>query len=186
MTLKAVVDSLDDIPEALQAEYQEKDGKFFLDLDSTISTHTAIIPLSTALASLKRDKAARDTKIASLEAKIAGLPDDFDPSKYTDVLHELEALKADPGRNQENEAALTRVREQYEQRIRNAETKRLADLAEKDATSRSSMAILARCLSLSSSRTGPSPTRASPSSSSPRARTARARARRLTRRTTPG
>jgi hypothetical protein len=132
MTLKAVVDSLDDIPEALHAEYQEKDGKFYLDLDSTISTHTSIIPLARSLENLKRDKAARDTKIAGLEAKIAGLPEDFDPAKYADVLHELEALKADPGRNQENEAALARVREQYEQRIRNAETKRQEDLAAKD------------------------------------------------------
>jgi hypothetical protein len=132
MTLKAVVDSLDDIPEALHAEYQEKDGKFYLDLDGTISTHTSILPLARSLESLKRDKAARDAKITALEAKVAGLPADFDPTKYQDVLDELEALKKDPARNQENEAALARVREQYEQRIRNAEAKRVEDLAAKD------------------------------------------------------
>lgn len=133
MTLKAVVDSLDEIPENLRAEYVEKDGKYHIDLDESLRTHQGVNPLATALASVKKDKATLQTKINELQAKVAGLPDDFDPEQYQSVLTELEALKTDPKRNKDTETALAQAREQYEQRLRNAEKKREEDLAAKDA-----------------------------------------------------
>ncbi len=57
MTLKAVVETLDDVDPSLHDEYIEKDGKFYLDLDDSIKTHTAVLPLAGSLESLKRDKA---------------------------------------------------------------------------------------------------------------------------------
>lgn len=132
MTLRAVIENASDIPEALKSEYVEKDGKFFLDLDNTLNTHTAIIPLATALATVKKEKKTLQDKIAGLESRTAGLPDDFDPSKYADIVAELEALKTDPNRDKDTEAKLQRERERYEQRLRDAETKRLADLKTKD------------------------------------------------------
>jgi hypothetical protein len=131
--LKAVIENESDIPEALKAEYTEKDGKFYLDLDGSLNTHTAIVPLATALATLKKEKKTVQDKLTALEAKVTGLPDDFDPSKYADTVAELEALKKDPNRDKDTEAKLQRERERYEQRLRDAENKRLADLAAKDA-----------------------------------------------------
>lgn len=132
MVLRAVIESEAEIPEALKGEYIEKDGKFFLDLDNTLNTHTAIVPLATALATIKREKKTVQDKLTLLEAKVVGLPDDFDPSKYADILAELETLKADPNRDKDTEAKLQKERERYEQRLRDAEAKRLADLKTKD------------------------------------------------------
>ena len=36
MALKAVLSSIDEVPEALRSEYTEKDGKFHLQLDGTL------------------------------------------------------------------------------------------------------------------------------------------------------
>jgi hypothetical protein len=132
VVLRAVIESEADIPEALKSEYIEKDGKFYLDLDNSLNTHTAIVPLATALATTKREKKTIQDKLTALEAKIVGLPEDFDPSKYADILAELETLRADPNRDKDTEAKLQKERERYEQRLRDAETKRLADLKAKD------------------------------------------------------
>ena len=132
MVLRAVIEDAGEIPDALKAEYIEKDGKYFLDLDGSLNTHTAIIPLATALATVKREKKTLQDKLTALESKIAGLPDDFDPSKYADILAELEAIKTDPNRDKDTEAKLQKERERYEQRLRDTEAKRLADLRAKD------------------------------------------------------
>ena len=132
MTLRAVIEKLEEIPEAFKSEYIEKDGKYHLDLDGSINTHTAIVPLATALATMKREKKVVQDKLAALEAKVTGLPDDFDPAKYADTVAELEALKADPNRDKDTEAKLQKERERYEQRLRDAEAKRVADLKAKD------------------------------------------------------
>jgi hypothetical protein len=132
VTLRAVVESLDDIPEALKSEYVEKDGKFYLELDNTLNSHTAIVPLANSLANVRKEKKTLQDRVTALESRVAGLPDDFDPSKYVDILAELEALKADPNRDKDTEAKLQKERERYEQRLRDAEAKRLADLTAKD------------------------------------------------------
>jgi len=132
VTLRAVVDSLDDIPEGLRDEYVEHNGKFYLDLDDTLSVHTSIVPLSTALANAKKEKQRAQNDYNALRTRIAGLPDDFDADKYQQVLDELETLRADPNGDHDAEAKLTTLRDKYEQRLRDAEAKRVADLAEKD------------------------------------------------------
>jgi len=132
VTLRAVIEKLEEVPEALKAEYIEKDGKFYLDLDNSLNVHTAIAPLATALATVKKEKKTIQDKLTALEAKIVGLPDDFDPAKYADTVAELEALKSDPNRDKDTEAKLQKERERYEQRLRDAEAKRLADLKAKD------------------------------------------------------
>ena len=131
--MRAVIDKAEDLPEAFKSEYVEKDGKFYLDLDSTINTHTSIMPLSIALTNLKKEKKTLQDKIVVLEAKTTGLPDDFDPAKYADTVAELETLKKDPDRDKDAELKLQKERERYEQRLRDAEAKRVADLKAKDA-----------------------------------------------------
>jgi hypothetical protein len=132
VVLKAVIESETDVPEALKGEYVEKDGKFYLDLDGTLSTHTAVVPLANALANVRKEKKTLQDKVTALEAKVTGLPDDFDPAAYADVLAELETLKKDPNRDKDTEAKLKTERERYEQRLRDAEAKRLNDLKAKD------------------------------------------------------
>ena len=132
MALRAVIDKAEDIPEAFKSEYIEKDGKFYLDLDSSLNTHISIVPLANSLAGVRKEKKVLQDRVAALESRTTGLPDDFDPTKYADILAELETLRADPNRDKDTEAKLQKERERYEQRLRDAEAKRLADLRAKD------------------------------------------------------
>lgn len=132
MALRAVIEKAEDIPAALAGEYVEKDGKFYLDLDNTLTAHTSLHSLTTALATLKREKKTLQDRVTNLEAKTAGLPDDFDPARYADITAELETLKNDPNRDKDTEQKLQKERERYEQRLRDAEAKRLADLRAKE------------------------------------------------------
>lgn len=133
MTLKAVVDSLDDIPEAFKSEYKEKDGKFFLDLDDTIKAHTAILPLSNTLTSQKTKIATLTTENTTLKAKTAGLPEDFTPVKFEELQTELDALKAEGGADGTKvQAELQKAKGQYESRIAGLETKHAGELQAKD------------------------------------------------------
>jgi hypothetical protein len=132
VALRAVIEDASEIPEALKAEYIEKDGKFYLDLDGTLNAHTSVSPLAISLANLRKESKVLKEKLAANDAKLAGLPSDFDPAKYADMVAELETLRADPNRDKDAEAKLQKERERYEQRIRDAETKRLADLKTKD------------------------------------------------------
>lgn len=136
MTLKAVVTNLDDVPENLREEYTEvtKDGKttYHLDLDSTLQTHSSILPLANSLRNAKNEKAALQTQLNEMIARVGGLPDDFDADKYQTVLAELEALKKDPGHDKDTETKLQSLREQYEQRLRDADKRRETELAAKD------------------------------------------------------
>jgi hypothetical protein len=132
VALRAVIEKAEDIPAALAGEYVEKDGKFYLDLDNTLTAHTSLHSLTTALATLKREKKTLQDRVTNLEAKTAGLPDDFDPARYADITAELETLKNDPNRDKDTEQKLQKERERYEQRLRDAEAKRLADLRAKE------------------------------------------------------
>ncbi len=132
MVMRAVIENAEEVPEAFKSEYIEKDGKFYLDLDGTLNTHTSILPLANSLANVRKEKKTLQDKITVLESRTAGLPEDFDPSKYADIVAELETIKADPNRDKDTEAKLQRERERYEQRLRDAETKRVADLKAKD------------------------------------------------------
>lgn len=132
MTLKAVIDDATEVPEAFKSEYVEKDGKFYLDLDGSLNTHTSILPLANALRNAKQEKQALQAKVTLLESRMNGLPEDFDPHKYEELLAENETLKKDPNRDKDNEAVLQRMRDQYDQRLRAAEEKRVADLRSKE------------------------------------------------------
>lgn len=132
MVLRAVIDNAEEVPESLSNEYVEKDGKFYLDLDGSLNTHSAIIPLANSLAGVRKENKALKDKLTALESRVAGLPDDFDPSKYADIVAELETLKKDPNRDKDAEAKLQKERERYEQRLRDAEARRVADLKAKE------------------------------------------------------
>ena len=86
MALKTILDSLDDVPEALQGEYKEVDGKFILDIEG-IDAHPSVVNLKTAHERQKTTNKTLQTDLTSAKARLEGLPDDFDVDAY-------EALKA--------------------------------------------------------------------------------------------
>lgn len=86
MALKTILDSLDDMPEALHGEYKEVDGKFVLDIEG-IDAHPAVVNLKTAHERQKQATRTAQADLATIKARVEGLPDDFDADAY-------EALKA--------------------------------------------------------------------------------------------
>jgi hypothetical protein len=82
MGLKAIVENLDDVPEAQRDLYTEKDGKFYLDLEEDIRNHPSVTALSNALS--KQKDAVKDlkAKLADIEQRLKSIPDDFDAEEY--------------------------------------------------------------------------------------------------------
>lgn len=63
MSLKLVVDKIDDVPEAIRGEYVEKDGKFQLNVDDLPD----ITPLKKAVEAERKARSALETKIKAWE-----------------------------------------------------------------------------------------------------------------------
>jgi hypothetical protein len=131
MALKALLESTAHgaLAPELQAEYVEKDGKFILDVEDDIRDHPKVKALKVALDRQKVEKKTLTDRLAELEAKIEGLPDDFDPVKYAEEQDELTELrnkvkKKKPGEEDDEGLAQKRL---YEQRIANLETKHTTD-----------------------------------------------------------
>lgn len=95
MALKTVISSLDGIEEALQALYEEKDGKHILQLDG-IDDHPAVIALKNGHTNSKRERDEARAKLTAAEKKLKGLPEDFDAAEWERLKTEDEARQADP------------------------------------------------------------------------------------------
>lgn len=82
MALKLVLDSLDNVDEALKALYVEhSDGKFHLDTDAdSVRGHRDVLPLANAYDRTKTDLATVKGELADAKKKAA--PDDFDPETW--------------------------------------------------------------------------------------------------------
>jgi hypothetical protein len=140
MALKALLESTAHgaLAPELQAEYVEKDGKFILDVEDDIRDHPKVKALKVALDRQKVEKKTLTDRLAELEAKIEGLPDDFDPVKYAEEQDELTELrnkvkKKKPGEEDDEGLAQKRL---YEQRIANLETKHATDKGRSSRTRR--------------------------------------------------
>lgn len=76
MALKAILETLDGIPEALHAYYTPQDGKFVLDAE--VDAHPSVTGLKNSLVHAREER-----RIAKeLAAKYTGM----DPAKYTEML----------------------------------------------------------------------------------------------------
>lgn len=120
MTLKAVVENIDEVPEAFRDEYvqgQGDDKKWYLDVDDSIRVHTAVVPLANTMANLKKDKQKLQDRIKELEAKVKDLPEDFDPAKVAELTAEVERLKQDLAAKGGSAEEVQNLRRQYETRI---------------------------------------------------------------------
>lgn len=128
MGLKAILDSLDNVPAELHAFYGESDGKFVLDLEEDVKNHPRISALSNAYKQEQTRRKELSTKLTEAETKLAEIPEGFDAEEYL-------ALKAkageggDPDKKKADDEHLQSQRQLYEQRIANLTKKHETDLA---------------------------------------------------------
>ncbi|MBX0289716.1 hypothetical protein K3G63_04665 [Hymenobacter sp. HSC-4F20] len=78
MRLKALLDSAsyDVLDEAIKAAYTERDGKFYLNVDG-LQEHPDALGLKSALTKARQEKKDAETKLAELQERFAGVPDDL-------------------------------------------------------------------------------------------------------------
>lgn len=131
MGLKAVLENLDDLDEGVSGFYKEVDGKFVLDIEG-IDDHPRVRGLVTANNTNKSKRDEYKTKVADLEAKLAEIPEGFDPEEYLT----LKANAADPNDPNNKKIADEHIQSQkalYEGRIASLAKKHTEELAARDA-----------------------------------------------------
>jgi hypothetical protein len=77
MTLKTIVETLDDVPETAREFYQETEGGFVLQI-AGVDAHPDVANLKNAYTRVKEDREA-------LREKLKAIPDDFDPDQWKNV-----------------------------------------------------------------------------------------------------
>lgn len=135
MSLKVIVDSLDDIPAALHEFYVEKDGKFTLQLGEDVRSHPEVLALKSALDRQKADNARIKAELAEIKGKGADVPDDFDAAEWERLKAEDAARTADPDNKDASkrvEAATAALKAQHERALAALQKKYDADIGERD------------------------------------------------------
>lgn len=114
MALKAILETLDDVPEEIKKEYKEQtlDGKvcYVLDVEG-VDTLPSVKNLKTAHESVKKDKRELTAKLQTAEEKLEGLPEDFNAQAY----EELKA-KAEGKEPPKTDEQVAQVRRQLEEK----------------------------------------------------------------------
>jgi len=119
MAIKTILDTLDDVPEALRSEYKEVDGKFILDIEG-VDAHPAVANLKSAHERQKQANKTLQTDLTAAKTRLEGLPDDFDADAYEALKSQAEG-KAPPKTDEQ----VAQVRQQLER-------KHQAELGKKD------------------------------------------------------
>ena len=120
MPLKAIFETQDDIPEELREHYEEVKGKWVLSLDG-LDDHPKVRGVVTANRENATKRDQYKARVAELEEKLSGFPEDFDPVAY-------EALKASAEGKEP-----PKTDEQVAQLRKQLEAQHAAALARKDA-----------------------------------------------------
>lgn len=89
MALKATIDSLDSVEPQLHDLYEEKDGRYVLAVEG-IEQHPGTQSLKAALDRVRGEKRALSDKLTAAEARLEGLPDDFDADTYETLRQQAE------------------------------------------------------------------------------------------------
>lgn len=118
MALKAILDSIDQAPEAFRSEYTEKDGKFLLSVEAVGGY--ALEDVSGLKSALGKERTTRE----GLEKQVVKFKD-LDPDKALAALTELEELKkldpaseADKIANTKFEAAKSQLLDKHQGEIK--------------------------------------------------------------------
>lgn len=123
MALKAFVETLDSVDEALREHYVERDGGFHLGLED-FGKHYGAVALKGTLNKVNKDKDALATRVTELEGKVEGLPEDFDADEWA-------RLKAGDGGKPDE--AIQALKDQHARAVETLKAKHAKDLADKDA-----------------------------------------------------
>jgi hypothetical protein len=114
MALRALIETLDDVPEDIRGEYKEqKQGDktvFVLDVEG-VDMHPSVINLKTAHERQKQTNKTLTTDLAALRGRVEGLPDDFNADEY----ERMKAL-AEGKEGPKPEEQIARVRDQLERK----------------------------------------------------------------------
>jgi len=109
MAIKTVLDTLDGVDDAVKPFYAQDGERYVLQVEG-IDHHPEVANLKSAYERTKADKQAMATERDAFKAKVANLPEDFDP----EVWKRAKAGKPD-------EAELVKVRQTLETRIADLE-----------------------------------------------------------------
>lgn len=140
MALKALLESLDNVPEEHQSLYIEKDlpkvGKrFILDIEGdSIRQHPSVSALSNAFERQKQEKTTLQNEVTTLKERFEGLPEDFDASAYETLRTKAEGTAGNKDLEAQLETARAAVRDKLtkdHEKVLKAKDDRLA-LLEKD------------------------------------------------------
>jgi hypothetical protein len=136
--LKTVLESLDDVPEAIREHYKEqKQGDktvYVLDLDG-VDAHPGVVNLKSAFERVKADKKKLGEDLAAANAKLKDIPEDFDATEWERLRTDEQTRQSDPGNNdvrKQIETATAAVKSQYEAKIAKIKKDSDAAIAERD------------------------------------------------------
>jgi hypothetical protein len=137
MALKSVLESIDDLPDEIKAEYKatkigDKDA-FVLDVEG-VDAHPAVAKMKTALDNLKKDKKKLFDDLSIATAKLGTVPEDFDPDEWVRLKTEAESDPDDPEKKKKLEQHIAGAKKILEDRIKAMDKKHAEDLAAKDKT----------------------------------------------------
>ena len=95
MPVKAVVQTLDDVPPEQHALYTQVGEIFVLQIED-VDSHPNVKNLKTAHEAVKATRLKLSNDLAAANAKLAALPENFDAEEYTRLKAEDDARKANP------------------------------------------------------------------------------------------
>lgn len=116
--LRAIVETLDDIPEALRDAYVPIDGGdgFALDLDETVESLPRINTLRNAYRAEQEGRKKLIGRVKELETKFGNIPEDFDPAEIETLRAAAKKNGKSDGANGHDDGAFAKLREQMEKR----------------------------------------------------------------------
>ncbi|WP_144223459.1 hypothetical protein [Mesorhizobium amorphae] len=130
MALKAFVENLDSVDEALHEHYTERDGGFHLSLED-FGKHYGAVSLKTTLNKVNKDKEALAIKVGELEGKLEVLPEDFDVDEWARLKAGVSDDK-DPDAKKRFDEQLQSQRQILEQKLANTVKAKDAEIAARD------------------------------------------------------
>lgn len=122
MGLKAVLDSIEGVDDAVRSLYKSGEGgKYVLDVDD-YDAHPSVRALKNAFESQKGAFTESKTKLSAAEAKLAELPDDFDAARWLEFKAGAEKTKGEKDKEVANlqqlhEARLDAMKKEYEAKL---------------------------------------------------------------------
>lgn len=137
MALKSILESVDDLPDNIKAEYTEKEiaGKkvFVLDVEG-IEAHPGAGALKTALERVRSEKKTLGDNLKTANDKLALIPAEFTTEEWVRLKALDENDPDDPERKKARDAALAGQKKIFENQIENLKKAHAAELATKDQT----------------------------------------------------